>query len=137
MASIRKEFLVEAGADQVWSAVRDFGAVHQRLAPGFVVDAQLDGDARVVTFGNGMVARERLIDLNDETRRLVYSVVGGRFTHDNSSVQIFAEGEQRCRFVWTRDMLPNELAGPVDAMMTQATGVMKKTLEAGVGARAA
>ncbi len=39
-------------------AVRDFGAVHQRLVPGFVVDSRLDGDACVLTFANGMVARE-------------------------------------------------------------------------------
>ncbi len=128
MASIRKEILVNASAEHVWAAVRDFGAVHQRLAPGFVVDAQLDGDARVVTFGNGMVARERLIDLNDETRRLVYAVVDGKFTHDNASVQIFAEGEGRCRFVWTRDMLPNELAGAIENMMAQAVPVMQQTL---------
>ncbi len=129
MASIRKEILLNNRAEDVWAAVRDFGAVHQRLAPGFVVNAQLDGDARVVTFGNGLVARERLIDLNDETRRLVYAVVGERFTHDNASVQVFADGEERSRLVWIRDMLPNELAGPIDAMMEQATGVMKQTLE--------
>ncbi len=128
MASIRKEFVVDASAAQVWSAVRDFGAVHQRLAPGFVVDTKLDGDARVVTFGNGMTARERLIDLDDASRRLVYGVVDGRFTHDNASVQIVEEGAQRCRFIWQRDMLPNDLAPAVNAMMDQGTKVMQQAL---------
>lgn len=131
MASLRKEMTVEAPAERVWLAVRDFAAVHQRLAPGFVVDAHLDGDARIVTFGNGMVARERLIDLDDTARRLVYSVVDGRLTHDNAVVQVIAEAGGRCRFVWQRDLLPNELAPPVGAMMDQAMGIMKKQLERG------
>src|SRR5882762_30789 len=38
MASIRKEIVIEASPKRVWDAVRDVGAVHERLAPGFVVD---------------------------------------------------------------------------------------------------
>ena len=57
MASIHKEIEIDASPDQVWAAVRDFGAV-TRLAPGFVLDAHLDGEARIVTFANGTVARE-------------------------------------------------------------------------------
>jgi len=59
MASIRKEMLVGADPEGIWEAIRDVGAVHRRLAPGFVVDCRLeeDGGARVVTFANGLVAR--------------------------------------------------------------------------------
>ncbi len=91
MATIRKEFLIASRAEDVWDAVRDFGALHQRLVPGFVVDAKMDGDARIVTFANGMVAREVLVDLDDKARRLVYAIVGGRPTHYNASVQVLAE----------------------------------------------
>jgi len=129
MASIRREISLDADAACVWDALRDFGAVHERVAPGFVVATQLDGGSRVVTFGNGMSARERLIDSDDAQRRLVYSVVDGRFSHDNTAVQVFAEGEGRSRLVWTRDMLPNELAGNIAAMMDQAVKVMKPALE--------
>jgi len=129
MASIRKEILLDARAEHVWSALRDFGAVHQRVAPGFVVATRLEADARIVTFGSGATARERLIDIDDGARRLVYAVVGGQFTHDNTSVQVFVDGSDRCRLVWIRDMLPNDLAGAIDAMMEQATVVMKRTLE--------
>jgi hypothetical protein len=75
VASIRKDALIDARPEGVWTAVRDFGAVDERLAPGFVVDTRLDGDARIVTFFNGAVARELLVDIDDEARRLVYSVV--------------------------------------------------------------
>ena len=129
MASIRKEIALAARAEDVWAVLRDVGAVHRCLAPGFVVDTQLDGDARIVTFANGMVAREQLVAIDDETRRVAYAAVGGRSTHHNASMQVFAEGEGRCRLVWITDLLPHDLAGPIGAMIEQGSAVMKQTLE--------
>ena len=129
MASIRKEILIDAHPDTVWAAVRDVGAVHRRLVPGVLVDARLDGDARVVTFTNGMVVRELLVDIDDEARRFAYASVEGRAQHHNASMQVFAEGDDRSRLVWTTDVLPNELAGPIGALVEQGAAVMKKTLE--------
>jgi Polyketide cyclase / dehydrase and lipid transport len=130
MASIRKEILIDASPEDVWAAVRDWGALHERLVPGFVIDTRLEGEDRMVTFANGTVLRERLIDLDHETRRLVWSIVDGPYTHHNASAQVFGEGERGARFVWTADLLPNELAGPTDEAMGQGTNVVKQTLEA-------
>ena len=129
MASIRKEILVDARPEKVWDVVRDVGALHTRLVPGFVVDTRLEDDVRTVTFGNGIVARERIVDVDDEARRLVWSVVGGRFTHHNASVQVFPDGKGGSRLVWIADLLPNEIAGDIRTMIEQATQVMKPTLE--------
>ena len=101
----------------------------RRLAPGFVVDTKLEEGARVVTFGNGLVARELIVDIDDEARRLAWSVVGGRMTHHNASMQIFADGAAGTRAVWIADLLPNELAGPIAGMIEQGLAAMKKTLE--------
>ena len=131
MASIRKEILIEARPEQVWDAVRDVGAVHKRLAPGFVVDTKMDGDARIVTFGNGLVARELIVDIGDQSRRLVWSVVGGPLTHHNASLQVIADGESRSRVVWIADLLPNDLAGTIAGMIEQGMSIMKQTLERG------
>jgi len=110
--------------------VRDVGAVHRRLAPGFVVDTEMEEGARVVTFANGMTARELIVDVDDAARRLVWSVVGSpRLTHHNASLQVFAEGDGRSRIVWTADLLPNEVAGYIQAMIEQGMSVMKRTLE--------
>jgi hypothetical protein len=73
MASIHKDISIDAHPNDVWEAVRDFGAVHQRLVPGFVLESRLDGDARIVTFANGTVARELLVDCDEARRRLVYA----------------------------------------------------------------
>ncbi len=130
MASIRKELRLNASAEHVWDAVRDVGAVHERLGPGFLLDARMDGDARIVTFANGMVVREPIVDIDDTARRLVYAAVGGMSTHYNASMQVFPDGDRRCRLVWTIDLLPHALAPTVGALAEQATHVMKKTLEA-------
>src|SRR5215510_12941205 len=116
MASIRKEILLEASARHVWDAVRDVGALHKRLVPGFVVDTRLEPDARVVTFGNGMVVRELIVDLDDDARRLVWAARGGRLTHHSASVQVCDDGDGRSRLIWIADLLPNELAGDIRAM---------------------
>ena len=129
MASIRREVSVVAGPAVVWDAIRDVGAVHERLAPGFVVDTKLEEGARLVTFGNGVVARELIVDVDDEARRLAWAVVGGRMTHHNASLQVFADGEGRSRVVWIADLLPNELAGFIAGMIEQGMAVMTKTLE--------
>lgn len=130
MASIRKEILIDASPEDVWAAVRDWGALHQRLVPGFVVDARLDGEDRIVTFGNGTVLREVLVDLDDETRRLVWSIVDGPYTHHNASAQVFSEDNGHARFVWTADLLPNDLAASTGKAMALGTSIVKKTLEA-------
>ena len=128
MASIRREMMVEADPKEVWEAIRDVGAVHTRLAPGFVVDTRLEEGARIVTFANGLVARELIVDIDDQTRRLVWAVVAGRPIHHNGSLQVFPE-HAGCRVVWIADLLPNELAGIIAGLMDQGMSVMKKTLE--------
>jgi hypothetical protein len=131
MATLRKQIALEAPATTVWAALRDFEAVHRRVAPGFLTDLSIEGGDRIVTFFNGLVARERLVTVDDENCRLVYSVVEGRPSHYNAAVQIFPEGDGRGRLVWTIDLLPNELAPAIGGMMDHAAGFMKKALEAG------
>jgi carbon monoxide dehydrogenase subunit G len=130
MASIIKEFIVEASSERVWSALRDFNAVHQRLAPGFLTECRIDGSTRILTFFNGMVAREQLVGIDDQARRLCYTVVGGGSAHHNASAQVFDAGTNRTRFVWITDVLPDEAAVPIGAMMEQGIAAMKKALEA-------
>ena len=128
MASIRREAFIDARPETAWAALRDVGALHTRLVPGFVVDTKLEDGARIVTFGNGMVARELIVDIDDEARRLVWSVVGGRFQHHNASAQVVVDGNGRSRFIWIADLLPNEIAGDIRALIEQGSAVIQKTL---------
>ena len=128
MASIYKEIPVDADPGEVWSAVRDFGAVHTRLAPGFVIDGRLEGDARVLTFANGTVARELLVDCDDARRRLVYAISNERVSHYSASVQVLADGEARSRMIWIVDVLPNSVAPYIDAQMEFGILAMQRAL---------
>jgi carbon monoxide dehydrogenase subunit G len=128
MASIRKELLLDARPDDVWSAVRDFGAPHEKLVPGVLVDSRLEPGARVVTFANGLVVRELLVELNDETRRLCWTARGGRATHHNASMQVFADGS-RTRLVWITDVLPDEIAEAISALVEAGAAAIRRKLE--------
>jgi carbon monoxide dehydrogenase subunit G len=131
MASIRKELVIDAHPDLVWDALRDWGAVHQRLAPGFVTAAELDGEDRIVTFFNGAVAREMLVDRDEQSRRLVWAIHGGSLglKHYNAAAQVHPEGDGRTRFVWICDLIPNELAPTVEQLMERSINTIKRTME--------
>jgi hypothetical protein len=130
MASIRTEIPLRAPPDRVWDALRDFGAVHRRVAPGFLLDSKLDGDGvRVVTFANGAVARETLVSTDNESRRLVYGIINQQFQLYSASVQVFP-GRDGSRLVWIIDLLPDDYLDYVNQMVAQAVAAMKKTLEA-------
>ena len=129
MATISKEITVAASPEAAWSAIRDIGALHTRLVPGFVVDTQVEPGARIVTFGNGMVAKELIVDLDDNARRLVWSVRGGRLTHHNGSTQVFEAEGGRAKIRWIADILPNDLREAIDAMMSQGMQAMQRTLD--------
>jgi carbon monoxide dehydrogenase subunit G len=129
MATIRKEVQIHASPQRVWDALRDVGALHTRLAPGFVVDTRLDGNARIVTFGNGTVAREDIVAVDDATQRIVWAIIGQKFRHYNGAAQVDAHSDGATRFVWTVDLLPDELAPGVDEMMNEGVAVIKATME--------
>jgi hypothetical protein len=129
MATIRREIRTAARPGDVWDAMRDVGALHTRLVPGFVTDTRLEPGARIVTFGNGMVVREAIVSIDDDERRLVWSASGGSLTHHNGSAQVFTAPDGAARVVWIADILPDEAAGAIGAMMDQGMAVMKQTLD--------
>ena len=130
MASVHREIIVERPVAEVWDALADVGALHTRLVRGFVVDCRLEPGARVVTFANGLVARELIVSVDAERRRVAWSVVGGRLSHHNASAQAFAEGDGACRIVWIADFLPDEHAPAIAAMIEQGLQAMQRTLAA-------
>jgi len=128
MASIRKTFDVAASAEAVWDALRDFNAVHRRVAPGFVTGAEALDGARRVTFANGSVATEALVDCDDARRRLVYAVVGGRPLAHCASVEVTAQSDEACQVTWITDVLPHDLGDYIDMQMSAAVPIMTATL---------
>jgi len=131
MASVHREIVIARPPAEVWDALADVGALHTRLAPGFVTDCRLEPGARVVTFANGMVARELIVDVDAERRRVAWSVVGGRLSHHNASAQVLAAGNDATRFVWIADFLPDEHAPALATMIENGLAAMKRHLDIG------
>jgi hypothetical protein len=129
MASVRKEIITKSNPENVWSAIRDIGALHTRLVPGFVTNTRLEPGARIVTFANGTVVREPIITIDDGCKRLVWSAQGQHTTHYNASVQVFCDDNGASRVVWIADFLPDTAAGAIGAAMETGAAIMKKTLD--------
>ena len=129
MASVHREIVVERPVAEVWDALADVGALHTRLVRGFVTDCRLEPGARVVTFANGLVARELIVSVDAERRRVAWSVVGGRLSHHNASAQVFAEAGSATRFVWIADFLPDEHASAIATMIEHGLAAMKRHLD--------
>jgi uncharacterized membrane protein len=129
MATIRRAIGVDVPITEVWNAVRDFGALHERVAAGFATDTRLEGEDRVVTFFNGTAYRERLISSDDERHRLAWTIVDGPWTHHSGSVELFAAPEGRTSFVWTTDILPHDAADATAELIDKACEQIRTTLE--------
>jgi hypothetical protein len=133
LASIRKQITIDVHPSDAWDALRDFGALHERLASGFVTDTRLVGTDRLVMFFTGTIVRERLVDLDDDARRLCWSIVDGPYSHHNGVAQVRADAGGGTLFVWTSDVLPDETAPETARMMDAGLAAIKRTLEAQAG----
>lgn len=127
MTALRQDITLTATPDDVWDALRDFGAPHERLVRGFVVDAKSDGNERVITFVNGAVVRELLVSVDEDRRRLAYAIVDG-FTHYQGTATVTPDGAGS-RLVWEIDLLPDEAAPAVAELMAAGADAMRRTLQ--------
>lgn len=124
MATIVEETILPAPAAKVWAAVADVGKIHERLAPGFVIDTHLANSIRSVTFANGMTVQEPIVTIDEQQRRLVWTATGARTTHYNAALQVFEVSEQ-CRLLWIVDFLPNDVAPSISAAMKAAMAAIR------------
>lgn len=129
MASIYKEFIVDAPASFVWDAIKDFGAVHKRLAKGFVINTTLENNIRSVTFSNGYISKETLISIDEKLYRLVYASIGGRAFHHNAYFQVFNISDDQSKILWVTDLLPDELHASIAQMVELGYMTIKETIE--------
>jgi Polyketide cyclase / dehydrase and lipid transport len=129
MASIHRQVVIDSDPDVVWDALRDWGALHERLAVGFAIDVLREDEARIVTFASGVTLREEIIAVDDAQRRLAWSIVGGPYSHHNGAAQVLTDPDGRTRFVWIADLRPDALADATAEAMDQGLAAIKRTLE--------
>jgi hypothetical protein len=132
MATIRKTIPSDRPAPEVWDALADTGAIHERLAQGFVTDTHLDGDLRTVTFEGGVVAQELLVSVEPDRRRLAYSVIESPLgmRHHHGTFQVVEDGDGS-RLEWVVDLSPDSAAPTIESMMDLGCAAMQRTLSSG------
>ena len=131
MASIHKQLALEVAPDEAWAALRQVGDAHKLFTP-VLTDSRLDGDVRTARFGNGMTVHERIVDVDDQKRRVAYTAtdVPG-MTYHHASMQIVDAGSGRCQFVWITDFLPAEMRDGLAPLIEQGSQALKMNLENG------
>ena len=129
MATIHHEVTVNVGADAAWTALREVGNAARLFAP-VLVDGSLDGDLRMVKFANGIVVRERILDVDDKRHRVAYTALDGPgMTYHHASMQVIGGGPTRCTFVWITDFLPAEARDGLTALIEGGARALKSNLE--------
>ncbi|WP_433832481.1 SRPBCC family protein [Actinoplanes sp. CA-015351] len=137
MATICVETTVDIPADRAWEAVADVGAVHQRLLPGRVIAAVIEGDNRILTMPDGHQVRELILAIDHDIRRMAYTVVEGQrmpLTYHHAAFQVFEEGDHS-RLVWTTDVLPHAMAALIQPRVERGLAEIKDVLESTTNAQ--
>jgi Polyketide cyclase / dehydrase and lipid transport len=129
MASIRKEIVIDTGVEPAWAALRRVSEPHTLFTP-VLTNARMADDVRTVSFANGMIVRERILDVDDERRRVAYVVLDAPgLTYHHASMEIAIAGPGRCAFVWITDFLPSEAAASLQPLIDQGADALKRNLE--------
>ncbi|MFW6695339.1 SRPBCC family protein [Streptomyces sp. MAR4 CNX-425] len=132
MASIIREFAVDADEETAWAALVDVGAVNKLIT--FLGPVTLDGDVRTVDMGEYGTIEELIVSVDDEPRRMSYSVRKSpwNFVHHHSVMEILPpeEGAVGSRVRWLVDLKPDSLAEEIATGMDGAVESMKQSLAA-------
>ncbi len=130
MATVWWEEPVAAPAERAWAALRRVDIAHRLFSPVLVDGAMADG-VRTVVFANGRTVRERIIAVDEQRRRIAYTVLGDPFEHHSASMQILPVDQTSCRFVWISDFLPDERAATVRLLVEQGSRALARNIEGG------
>jgi Polyketide cyclase / dehydrase and lipid transport len=129
MASIHHEVPVEVDVEKAWAALRRVGDAPVLFAP-VLVGGEMQGDTRTVRFANGMVVRERMLDVDDERHRVSFTALDvPGMTYHHSSMQVVEAGNGRCLFIWITDFLPQEMDGQLMPLIEAGGKALKANLE--------
>jgi carbon monoxide dehydrogenase subunit G len=128
MAHAETDISIDRSPDDVWKLVRDFGGIAEWM-PG-VETCEVDGDVRTIGM-MGISIKEKLMNLDDATRSLSYSIVEspmGNLESHLVTIAVAAAGDGS-HVTWTTDVAPDELMGLFAPTYEAAIGEIKKKAE--------
>ena len=124
---------VDAAPDAAWAVVGDMTVV-PRFYPKYV-SAEMDGDMRVLTNGEGGKLVERVFDRDDSGRSYSYSVVEGAPVRSHQASFTVEESDAGSRIVWTTEAEGTDPAVDMEERLSgsqrDALGRLKALIEDG------
>lgn len=116
MAEVHEQGELGAGVDEVWKVVGDFGGFLASLGIPCEVSGDGVGATRTISMGPAPTV-ERLEELDEDAKRLAYSIVEGEFPFTGylSTMQLSPAGDGRTLIEWSSTFTPNEGTSDDDA----------------------
>src|SRR4051794_25332418 len=96
-----------------------------------MTDVSVDGTQRVITLASGLPLIEEVVSVRHDLRRFQYSLKGPLpVEHHLATIDVHADGDQRCLVVYSTDVEPHALAPILDGAVGDALDNLKQLLEA-------
>jgi carbon monoxide dehydrogenase subunit G len=128
MANGKSEISIDTDPDEIWKLIRDFGGLAQYM-PG-VDSCTLDGDVRTLQM-MGIEIKEQLRAIDDDTRRLTYSVVESPMNNlvsHEATIAVEPEGTGS-HVSWTVEVEPAEMLPVFQGAYDNAVSALKAKFE--------
>lgn len=127
MTTIQKTIKLDTKIDSVWAKISDTAGISNLI--GFLASSVQNGDTRTCTLDQGGELVEKIISVDPELKRVMYSITKSPLNMDfhASSMQVneTADGSE---LVWTVDVLPPEAVEHMEPMLAGACADMETTL---------
>lgn len=131
MAEVREVGELGASVDEVWKVVGSFGGLLESMGVPVELEGEGIGQTRTIAMGPGDPTVERLEELDDSAKRIVYSIVRAALPVSNyvSTMQLSPAGDGRTKLEWSSTFEPG--AGSSEA---DASAVVSAIYKGGIGA---
>jgi hypothetical protein len=128
MATIHREFEIDAAPEKAWAALRDVGRINTLIA--FLGEVKVEGDRRTCELGDQGRLDELIVSVDDERRRIAYAILDSPFNleHHHASMQVVPNDGSGARFIWTTDVKPDGAVPDLSVAIDGAVGSLKETL---------
>jgi len=111
MTAVREEGQLGAAIDEVWKVVGDFGGFVEAMGVPVEVSGDGIGATRTIALGPSPTV-ERLEELDNDAKRLVYSMLEGPLPLENyvATMQLSAVDGGHTRLEWSSTFDPGAMA---------------------------
>jgi hypothetical protein len=128
MASIRRQIRIARAAPDVWAVVGKPAALAEWF-PG-VVDAQVDGNTRVITTASGIPMPEEIVTNDPLQRRFQYRITSPIVRSHLGTIDVFDLDDGTSLVSYATDCEPDALALIIGGACGNALHELQRQLEA-------